>query len=448
MKLVNGSSVAIVGGGPGGSLTAIFLLDLAKKLRIDLTVDIYEPKNFSATGPSGCNMCGGVLSESLVQLLAAEGIALPQSVVIDTINAYVLHTDEESACIEAPRREMRIATLFRGAGPRGAEHQRPLPWRSFDLHLLELAIEKGARHLPHAVTGLQREEGWPVLSTQKAEPRRYDLLIGAVGLNQSKSLALFESLGFAYARPKTARAYVAELYYGEEDVQKYLGHAMHVFLLNIPRLKFAAITPKGHYATLILLGERIDHEVVDRFFQAPEVRKCLPEGWEIPVQPCHCQPNIQIGPAAHPFADRVVMLGDACVSRLYKDGIGAAYQMAKRCALTVLVHGVSQQDFQRHYWPGCRAMLWDNRLGHLLFAMDYLFRYIPPLRRGLMGLLRREQCQDGGVACPLSSAFWNTFTGSASYMQIARDMLQPAVLWHLLWSAGKRWFTNQKERIS
>ncbi|MEO5362685.1 MAG: hypothetical protein H7838_03560 [Magnetococcus sp. DMHC-8] len=431
MKLVNGSTVAIVGGGPGGTLTAIALLDLARQLRISLTVDIYEPKKFAATGPTGCNMCGGVLSESLMQRLATAGIFLPSTVVIDTINAYILHTDETSICIEAPGREMRIATVFRGAGPRGAEQQRPLPWRSFDAHLLELAIEKGARHLPQAVTGLTREAGLPAVLTQGTTPRPYDLLVGAVGLNQTKSLHMFESLGFGYRRPPTARAYVAELYYGEKDVQRYLGHAMHVFLLKIPHLKFAAITPKGHYATLVLLGDQIDHHLVAQFFRAHEVQKCLPTGWEIPVQPCHCQPHITIGPAVQPFGDRVVMVGDTCVSRLYKDGIGAAFQMAKRCALTALLHGIARQDFQRHYWPGRRTMLWDNRLGHLLFAMDSLFRYIPPLRRGLMAVLQQEQWQDGQPR-PLSTAFWNTFTGSASYTRIARDMFHPALLWRLL----------------
>ncbi|MBF0400577.1 MAG: hypothetical protein HQL90_07390 [Magnetococcales bacterium] len=443
MKLVNGSTVAIAGGGPAGTLTAIFLLDLAAKMRISLAVDIYEPKIFSATGPKGCNMCGGVISESLMQLLATEGILLPPSVVIDTINAYILHTDEESARIEAPRQEMRIATIFRGAGPQGSEKQQPLPWKSFDLFLLELALQKGARHLPHAVIGLERREGRPSVITASAPPLSYDLLVGAVGINQSKNLQLFESFGFGYIRPQTTRAYVGELYLGAETVQSHLGHAMHVFLLNIPHLKFAAITPKGHYATLILLGDQIDAPLVEQFFQAPEVRKCLPEGWEIPVQPCHCQPQIQIGPPVHPFGDRVVMVGDACVSRLYKDGIGAAHRLAKRCALTALVHGVSEQDFNRHYWPSCRGLLWDNRLGHLLFAMDHLFRSSPLLRRGLMGVLKQEHSLSGH-ACPLSSAFWNTFTGSASYTRIARDMLRPTVLWRLLRTTASSLFQPQR----
>ncbi|MBF0185196.1 MAG: hypothetical protein HQM06_12535 [Magnetococcales bacterium] len=432
MKLANGSTVAIVGGGPGGTLTAIFLLDLAQQLRRQLTVDIYEPKRYTCTGPTGCNMCGGVISESLIQMLATEGILLPDSVVIDTINAYILHTDFEAARIDAPRQEMRIATIFRGAGPKGSEHQQPLPWQSFDQYLLDMAIAKGARLREVSVSALRLEEGFPVLIAHDQPPLRYDLLVGAVGINQKKSLQLFEGLNFGYYRPKTTRAYVAELYYGVEQVQQRLGHAMHVFLLNIPHLKFAAITPKGHYATLVILGDQIDQEVVDRFFAAPEVQKCLPEGWSIPVKPCHCQPSIVIGPAKKPFTDRIVMVGDASVSRLYKDGIGSAYRMAKRLAYTALAHGVSGKDFQKYYWPVCRTLLWDNRLGHLLFAFDNLFRTVPLLRRGMMALLRRERCQAEGTACPLSSAFWNTFTGSASYWHIARELLHPMTIWKLL----------------
>ena len=48
---------------------------------------------------------------------------------------------------------------------------------------------------------------------------------------------------------------------GEDVIGQTLGSAMHVFLLNIPRLEFAAIIPKGDYVTMCLLGENIDSEV-------------------------------------------------------------------------------------------------------------------------------------------------------------------------------------------
>ena len=439
MKLTNGSKVAIVGGGPAGTLTAIFLLNLAKMLHLELSVDIYEPKDFSKTGPKGCNMCGGVVSESLVQLLAMEGISLPENVIIDTLNAYVLHTDNDAVLIETPNKEYRIATIFRGGGPKGAEHQNPLPWISFDLFLLQLALEKGARHIDQNVTGLAWRNGMPTVLTQEQPAQSFDLLVGAIGINHAKSIQLFESLGFGYRPPKTTRAYVAELYYGDKDVQHYLGRAMHVFLLNIPRLKFAAITPKGHYATLILLGDKIDPALVEQFYHAPEVQKCLPPGWEIPVKTCQCQPWINIAPPIHPYGDRVVMVGDAGVSRLYKDGIGAAYRMAKLIAHTALNHGISARHFRRHYWPSCRAMGWDNRLGHVLFALDGLFRLFPPLRRGMMRMLKKQLCLKG-LSSPLCSAFWNTFTGSASYVQIAKNMFHPKVVFHLIVETGRLWF--------
>jgi hypothetical protein len=43
---------------------------------------------------------------------------------------------------------------------------------------------------------------------------------------------------------------------------------MHVFLLDIPRLEFAALIPKGDYVTLCLLGDDIDEELMDRFFSS------------------------------------------------------------------------------------------------------------------------------------------------------------------------------------
>ena len=53
---------------------ASFLLSFARQMDMDVKVDIYEPRNFAQPGPDGCNMCSGVVSESLVQALAFEGI--------------------------------------------------------------------------------------------------------------------------------------------------------------------------------------------------------------------------------------------------------------------------------------------------------------------------------------------------------------------------------------
>ncbi len=93
LELVDGSRVAVIGGGPAGSFTSYFLLEMAERADLEIEVEIYEPRDFSCVAPGGCNMCGGIISETLVQNLAAEGINLPDTVVQRGIESYVLHMD-------------------------------------------------------------------------------------------------------------------------------------------------------------------------------------------------------------------------------------------------------------------------------------------------------------------------------------------------------------------
>lgn len=433
MELGNGSRIAILGGGPGGSFAACFLLDLAQRLAISLEVDIFEPKGFYQCGPAGCNMCGGIISESLVQSMATEGFHMPPHMVLNTIDTYALHTDCGSVRIRTPVDEMRIAAIFRGGGPRGAENQKPLPWDGFDWFMLQKAVRHGARHLPQRVSDLTRDgQGRPVVTVREGESRTYDLLVGAPGINNPGALRLFENMGFGYRPPRMVKAFISEMYIGEEQVRQRLGHVMHIFLLHLPGLMFAALTPKGHYATLVVLGEGADIDLAAALCRTPPMQKLLPPNWEIPVQPCHCQPHIYIGAAQNPFGDRVVLVGDAGVSRLYKDGIGAAFRTAKACAFTALTRGVSRAHFQRHYEPVLREMENDNRLGHLLFNTDGRLGWWPPLRRALLGTVTREQ-EGKGQPRRLSRALWNTFTGSATYTDILKDILHPQTVGRFVW---------------
>ena len=123
--LRDGSRVAVVGAGPAGSFFSNFLLQFAERIDTKITVDIFEPRDFSRIGPGGCNMCGGIISESLVQALALEGIQLPDSIVQRGIESYVLHTEAGTCRLDAPAQEMRIAAVHRGGGPRTATQS---PW--------------------------------------------------------------------------------------------------------------------------------------------------------------------------------------------------------------------------------------------------------------------------------------------------------------------------------
>ena len=190
LKLDNGSHIAVVGGGPAGSFFCYFLLDMAERIGIDVHVDIYERQDFSRLGPAGCNHCGGIVSESLVQILSAEGINIPSKVLQRGIDSYALHMDVGSVKIETPLEEKRIAAVHRGAGPLGTEE---IKWDSFDGFLQELTVNKGAQLICDRVENIIFDADLPLITTKSGLSKNYDLIVGAVGVNTS-SLKIFKDL--------------------------------------------------------------------------------------------------------------------------------------------------------------------------------------------------------------------------------------------------------------
>lgn len=418
--LSSGSTVAVIGGGPAGSLFAHALLAMAARVDLDLEVDIYEPRRFDQPGPIGCNMCGGLMSETLVQNLAADGIFLDTSVVQRGIDSYVLHTDVGSVRIGAPRGEVRIGTVHRGSGPRGAGPSR---WGSLDQHLLTSAVRRGAKLIPVRVDDVTRTDGRPTIHARGRTPATYDLAVVATGVNTSLLKAL-ERLGIGYERPRLTRAVIREYRLGEASVQRSLGTSMHVFLLNVPRLEFAALIPKGDYVTMCLLGHEIDGGVADAFAASPEVQGVMPTGFEAaPI--CQCRPHMNVRGVRRPYGERVVFIGDSGVTRLYKDGLGAAYRTSKAAATTAVFHGISERAFREHFLPLCRDISGDNRTGRVAFRLTRLVRRLRPLRRAMLTIARDEQRTGEG---PLSGVLWDLFSGSAPYRDILWRMVAPSLV--------------------
>jgi flavin-dependent dehydrogenase len=330
--------------------------------------------------------------------------------------------------IEPTRREKRIAAVHRGAGPRGVVETR---WHSFDAHLLDLAKGRGAQVLSERVEGIDRDGGKPRITTKKGTSPGYDLLVGAVGVNTA-ALKLFEEIGAGYRAPGTTKTYICELFLGERTIKTYFGNAMHMFLLNLPRLEFAALIPKGEHVTMVMLGTGIDHSLVDAFFSATEVRKCFPPGWSPPPDFCRCSPAINISAAVKPFADRMVLIGDSGVSRLYKDGIGGAYRTAKAAARTAVFAGVAEEDFRKGYLPVCRSLAADNRIGKVVFGITGLIQKTTVLRKGLLRMTTAEQ--ESRQRNPrMSDVLWDTFTGSAPYKDVFRRSVHPVFLGRLFY---------------
>ena len=127
--------VAIIGAGPAGSLCAIALLRRATDRGRAVAVTLFDRKRFCAFGPRGCNLCAGVISDTLIRNLESLGALIPPSLIQDRIRAYRLETRVGSLRIERPSRSV-IYTVYRGMGPVGLEYDEA---RSFDHFLLRTA---------------------------------------------------------------------------------------------------------------------------------------------------------------------------------------------------------------------------------------------------------------------------------------------------------------------
>ena len=432
LKLDDGARVGVVGAGPAGSLFAYFLFDIAGRVGLDLHVDIYESRDFLQPSPQGCNMCGGIVSESLVQNLAAEGLNLPPTVVQRGIDAYHLHMDVGSVRIETPLHEMRIGAVHRGAGPKDL---RERDWESFDQHLLERALGKGANLVRGRVDGVSVEGGRPLIKLRTGEQATYDLLAVATGVN-SPVLKTFEAAGIGYLPPAVTKTFIREYYLGRDVISRTVGNSMHVFLLNIPRLEFAALIPKGDYVTICMLGDDIDNALVQAFLDAPEVRRCFPPEWRAEAKSCQCMPHINVRGTERPYADRFVFVGDCGMTRLYKDGIGAAYRTAKAAARTAVYEGVSAEAFGRHFGPVCRAIAADNVMGRLAFVFTRVAQRLTVARRAILLMTLAEQ-QRAGDRRRMSGILWDMFSGSAPYRDIFMRMLHPGFAAGFAWAFMK-----------
>jgi flavin-dependent dehydrogenase len=412
--LENGSEIAVIGGGPTGSFFSIFALKMAKMIGKELNVTIYEPKDFTKDGPLGCNRCGGVISELLVQTLAVEGINLPEKLVQRGINSYRLYTDHGNVFIETPSHEKTIATVYRGGGPKGIIGKDK---ESFDKFLLDLAVSEGAIHNPIKIDRIEYNNIRPVLYAKGQKIQEPDLAVGAIGV-KSQTYKIFEDMGFGYRRPETVTAAIAEISMHRSAISEYFGNSVHLFLLPIKGVKFAAMIPKGTYITVCILGKNIVMDTINNFLDNRVVKSILPKTETYTIS-CRCLPKMNVRAPKIPFNHRVILCGDAGSTRLFKDGLGAAYIMGKAAAKTAVFHGVSKQHFQKEYYPVYRNIIIDNKFGKFLFAITDTFKVHKVLNKSMLRVVQKEQLEP---SCPkiLSSVLWDMFTGNELYKDIFR----------------------------
>jgi flavin-dependent dehydrogenase/ribosomal protein S18 acetylase RimI-like enzyme len=414
-RLHNGSTVVIIGGGPGGAACAIKLLQLADARSLRLRVLIFEGKDFNVHA----NQCVGVLSPPIEEVLARDlDVHLPRELIKRQIFGYRLHGIHENV-------------LLTGHGAHGGQLEHGLATYAverahFDRFLLDRARELGAEVIESRVTGIEFVRGSDLDEVRiysESLYQRADVVVGAFGLDEAM-LSVFEDVtvheGRGFERPtKWLKSYLTTIETTARFQTEKLGHIVHAFLVppRCPRIEFGAITPKGDHILVNIAGEQVSSCDLDLFLQLPEVQALLP-GFD-PTAINYYEGRFPSSPARGACGHRYVLVGDATGwLRPFKGkGINTAIITGIRAAETMLEHGVSARAFE-NYRRACADLFGDYRYGVLV--------------RRLMLLGARvflDPMIDVGKVDPLMyDALFDSVSGHDSYRNIIGRSLNPRLV--------------------
>lgn len=410
--------IAVVGGGPAGSFFACYAIHYARQLGRTISVDLFEPRNFSRAARPGCNMCAGLIPIYVLDEMAEIGIFLPPRVIRSRISDYSLHMSAGTLDVAQPDKRAAVVSVFRGNGPLQPPPERPI---SLDAFLLGEAVSRGARLRPVAVRAIEVGHE-PRLRTVGDEVERYDLIVLATGVNGPQ----IHVEGIPYRPPKTQSMAQTEVFMSPSAIQSLEGR-VHIFLPSDKNLMFGTLVPKKNYVSISLLGNELSRDSLSRFLAQPEVvRRLGTQSHAI----CACRPRIAVSPADPLHGPGFVAVGDSGVTRLYKNGIGTALRTSRAAARTAIFYGPSGDAFIRGYQPLCREIIEDNRYGRFLFSFTHVFQHQSALAHPHMMTVKWEQ-QQPPRRRRLSRLTWGMFTGSDPYRKLFFMAIDPRVQYHL-----------------
>ena len=416
--------IAVIGGGPAGSFFALYALQYAQQAGREVSITLYEGKDFRRPGPLGCNMCAGIVPVSDLRQFRTLGITVPPEMILSRIGSYALHTSAGTLQAVQPDAQAEIISVYRGSGPARAPDMGRI---SFDEMLLEEALARGARLKPLFAERIRR--GRPVEVEAGGKTEKYDLVVLAAGVH-GRSLSLE---GFEYQPPLLGSMCQTELHLSREVVEQQLGSSVHIFLPPDEIAAYGILIPKGPFVTVSLLRPRHQMRSLRQFLDLREVADILgPERHPA----CGCLPKVSVGLARNIASDGFVAIGDASATRLYKNGIGSALATAERTAWTAIYRGCSRADFEAIYMPLCRSLHRDNQVGRLLFLQVPLLKRFGVVSKAhyMVAAARPRHCRVSELHARI---LWGMFTGAYSYRSLFRMAVTPPLVARLGLALGR-----------
>lgn len=457
LSLPNNAIIVIVGGGPAGAFFAIQAARKARTLGKAIDLRIIEKKGdlcfyksiFSSNVGRGCNYCAGGISPKTMDILRDNGLSIPEEIVTGKTELLTVHGDWKSIELLVPDGR-NMYSVFRGSRPAG----RSFGHMNFDSYLLDKAIEEGARIINGEVEDISyTSRGKPVVAfrsnlkgTIKNDTIESDFVVFAAGVNQIPGMVLESSDLYqalkttvtGFHLPKVRKAIICEMQ-TEEELLRHMRGEVHFAQYGSKNLKIemSSLIPKGKWITVVLIGSSIERAIPSQYSQIlndllelPHIRRLFPRAATFtPV--CICSPNMSIGVSRNAYDNRIALVGDMVVSRLYKDGIFSALTTAATLADCILNLGIDRTSLKKGYWPVVKRLGIDNKFGSIVFMLNRLTFSHRFLSRIFYQSILTERKTKPKHKRRLDSILWRIASGDDTYGRILLSMFSPSTIWSI-----------------
>ncbi|OGG21426.1 hypothetical protein A3D03_02870 [Candidatus Gottesmanbacteria bacterium RIFCSPHIGHO2_02_FULL_40_13] len=329
-EVIQFDGVVVVGARIAGSIAAY---NLARHNIPVLCLDSQDVR--IETSPS-CTGCGGLVQNKTMELLETIGISL-ESVTRQVMDGYTVHLPHGGILkVSTPG----MLALDRGFGPAKGDKRLGL-----DAFLLQTAIKAGVRFEVDPVEKIDLGQNGRAIVTTKNHIYSANFVMGAFG-HSSIQEKISVPEGYKLDSAKTQKSAVYEFAIDPDFYEKNYDSKVRVVVVPMHRKDqnalFVAFVPKGNNrVSMIVLGKKdVTPNDIINLMASKYVTGLLPEDmlgedqrWKKPVDKggcnqCACTKNTITTRTPEHFAvlidGGIVNIGDSAVTRLYKDGIGAA----------------------------------------------------------------------------------------------------------------------------
>lgn len=331
--LPEGGRVVVIGGGPGGTSTAIAIKQGARALGRNVSVTVVEGKQFN--DEQHYNQCTGVFAPPIVELVEQRlQVPFPHHLRRNIIDGYILHTPRRSILLDG---ETHPSVALRRI--------------QFDEYMLSVARQCGVQVLQARATNVEFHDDHVLVYTENA-PLKADVVVGAFGMDEGTGVLFERTTG--YRPPPALNSIVTKFDPGEKAIAG-IGNHIHAFLPSSPRIEFGAVTPKSIHLTINIAGASVDSKQMLAFLGSPLVLRalpCLQGAASFYSDNLHFfKGGFPCGLARNFSGDRYVMVGDAAgLVRAFKGkGVTSAVKTGLRAAEVILKSGISGWAFQEYH---------------------------------------------------------------------------------------------------